>query len=149
MLFDHMSMEACQELSCPELAHASLRFLCVLQSDVGIRVKRHCNMIAQHLLHLQQDADAEKPLQQPLQQEKKLTLCVEGNISAGKSTFLRMLTHELTLHELVEVSRPVCYIRLSHPDFVAAVIHDLRACCFTDVLLWCRWCQSLWISGRT
>jgi DNA uptake protein ComE-like DNA-binding protein len=84
-----------------------LRFPFVLQSDVGIRVKRHCNMIAQHLLHLQQDADdADKPPAQPSQQEKKLTLCVEGNISAGKSTFLRMLTHELTLHELVEVRVP-------------------------------------------
>jgi polynucleotide 5'-kinase involved in rRNA processing len=84
-----------------------LTLLSVLQSDVGIRVKRHCNMIAQHLLHLQQDADdADKPPQQPTQQQKKLTLCVEGNISAGKSTFLRMLTHELTLHELVEVRVP-------------------------------------------
>lgn len=58
-------------------------------------------MIATHLLQLQREAQAaQKPLPP---QEKKLTLCVEGNISAGKSTFLRMLTKEFTLHEMVEV----------------------------------------------
>lgn len=65
-------------------------------------MKYHCEMIAAHLLELQREAaeNAAQPLPAP---EKKLTLCVEGNISAGKSSFLRMLTQDITLHEMVEV----------------------------------------------
>lgn len=77
----------------------------MLQTNVGIRLKKHCDMIAQHLLELQRDADADNTARLPPPKEKKLTLCVEGNISAGKSTFLRMLAQECTLHELVEVCR--------------------------------------------
>jgi len=34
---------------------------------------------------------------------KRLTFCVEGNISVGKSTLLRKVARELLLHEFVEV----------------------------------------------
>lgn len=54
-----------------------------LQGKVGIKFKRHCQAITDHLQTL---APA-----QTVSSSAGVTLCVEGNISAGKSTFLNLI----------------------------------------------------------
>ncbi|KAK9851908.1 hypothetical protein WJX84_009907 [Apatococcus fuscideae] len=57
-----------------------------LQADVGIRHKKYCSSIADFLAQMGQTRES---TQRPMRE--RLTLCVEGNISAGKSTFLQAL----------------------------------------------------------
>lgn len=57
-----------------------------MQADVGIRHKKYCSSIADFLAQLDKTSESS---QRPLRE--RLTLCVEGNISAGKSTFLQAL----------------------------------------------------------
>ena len=74
----------------------------LVQGEIGIRNKRHCTDIVKHL------ADLEMPSQNQEEAERrkrnKVTLCVEGNISAGKSTFLqKLLKSSVELRDIIEV----------------------------------------------
>lgn len=65
----------------------SIAFAAFLKETAGIRAN-HCRKISEHVKSLslsQRQVDSQQPV----------TLCVEGNISAGKSTFLRMLDKAL------------------------------------------------------
>ncbi|EPS72071.1 hypothetical protein M569_02685 [Genlisea aurea] len=73
-----------------------------LQSSVGILHKNHAESIT---LFIKESVDEElknnnvKPAQ-----KKRITLCVEGNISVGKTTFLQRIANEtLELRDLVEI----------------------------------------------
>ncbi|KAK9843834.1 hypothetical protein WJX81_008356 [Elliptochloris bilobata] len=72
-----------------------------LQTDVGIR-RQHCHNIVRHLAEAQRDDEAAAgALANP---NRRITLCVEGNISAGKSSFLqRILKGSVELRDIVEV----------------------------------------------
>ena len=61
--------------------------LLAVQDDVGIRHGGHCQKIVDHLEQYL-DRDAPTILRPP---SKQLTLCVEGNISTGKSSFLNLV----------------------------------------------------------
>ena len=68
-----------------------------LQSEVGIR-RRHSDMIAEAVQQRAAEAAGEA------EEGSMITLAVEGNISAGKSTFLDVLSHEdANLQELLQV----------------------------------------------
>ena len=61
----------------------------VRQDNIGIRHRRHCQLITDHL---RQSGEAEeRGLILPAPPSRKLTVCVEGNISTGKSSFLKLL----------------------------------------------------------
>ncbi|KAK9812880.1 hypothetical protein WJX72_005140 [[Myrmecia] bisecta] len=67
-----------------------------LQGEVGIR-KQHCQQIVKHIRAMQQQEQV-KPA------ERRVTVAVEGNISAGKSSFLKMLNDaRLNMQEEIEV----------------------------------------------
>ena len=76
-----------------------------LQSSVGIIHRNHAESITTFIkervdeeLKDNSDSDA-KPAQ-----KKRLTFCVEGNISVGKTTFLQRIANEtLELRDLVEI----------------------------------------------
>lgn len=74
-----------------------------LQGSVGIIHKHHAEKITTFIKksvdeELKEDASNVKPA------PKRLTFCVEGNISVGKSTFLQRIANEtLELRNLVEV----------------------------------------------
>ncbi|CAL4900912.1 unnamed protein product [Urochloa decumbens] len=74
-----------------------------LQSSVGIVHKNHAESITSFIKESVdeelKDTDASKPTQ-----KKRLTFCVEGNISVGKSTFLQRIANEtIELRDLVEI----------------------------------------------
>ncbi|MQL72760.1 hypothetical protein Taro_005120 [Colocasia esculenta] len=75
-----------------------------LQSSVGIIHKNHAESITIFIKErvdeeLKEESSDSKPLQ-----KKRLTFCVEGNISVGKTTFLQRIANEtLELRDLVEV----------------------------------------------
>ena len=77
------------------------------QGDIGIRNRRHCIDIVKHIAELEPDAglDSGAQLGQDARRRKnKVTLCVEGNISAGKSTFLqKLLKSSVELRDIIEV----------------------------------------------
>ena len=76
-----------------------------MQTDIGIR-RQHCQNIVRHLAEAQQDGEAAAAaLANP---NRRITLCVEGNISAGKSSFLqRILKGSVELRDIVEVRNTV------------------------------------------
>ncbi|KAK6131135.1 hypothetical protein DH2020_035134 [Rehmannia glutinosa] len=70
-----------------------------LQSSVGIIHKNHAESITTFIKESVDEELKEKPAQ-----KKRITLCVEGNISVGKTTFLRRIANEtLELRDLVEI----------------------------------------------
>ncbi|XP_062180826.1 uncharacterized protein LOC133885176 [Phragmites australis] len=74
-----------------------------LQSSVGIIHKNHAESITSFIKESVdeelKDTDSSKP-----SQKKRLTFCVEGNISVGKTTFLQRIANEtIELRDLVEV----------------------------------------------
>ena len=70
---------------------------------MGLRTRRQCDQIAKYLQSWQQE-------------NKQVTLCVEGNISAGKSTFLNVIRKTLCeLKRDVEV-RPDQQYSAAHGD---------------------------------
>ncbi|KAF5204744.1 Deoxycytidine kinase [Thalictrum thalictroides] len=77
-----------------------------LQSSVGIIHKNHAESITSYI---EKSVDEELKEDNPNSdtkpsQKKRLTFCVEGNISVGKSTFLQRIANEtLELRDLVEV----------------------------------------------
>jgi len=73
-----------------------------LQSSVGILHKNHAASITNFIKHT---VDAElSPKEDCPRLKKRLTFCVEGNISVGKSTFLQKIASEtIELRDLVEI----------------------------------------------
>ncbi|KAL0293329.1 UNVERIFIED_CONTAM: Deoxycytidine kinase [Sesamum radiatum] len=73
-----------------------------LQSSVGIIHKNHAESIT---TFIKESVDEElKENGMKPSQKKRITLCVEGNISVGKTTFLQRIANEtLELRDLVEV----------------------------------------------
>ncbi|KAI3460676.1 hypothetical protein Pfo_017339 [Paulownia fortunei] len=70
-----------------------------LQSSVGIIHKNHAESITTFIKESVDEELKEKPAQ-----KKRITLCVEGNISVGKTTFLQRIANEtLELRDLVEI----------------------------------------------
>jgi len=74
-----------------------------LQSSVGIVHKNHAESITSYIKESVdeelKDTDSSKPTQ-----KKRLTFCVEGNISVGKTTFLQRIANEtIELRDLVEI----------------------------------------------
>ena len=65
-----------------------------MQDDVGLRTRRQCEAIVR-FLHSWQAKQA----------DQGVTLCVEGNISAGKSTFLNLMKKTMVgqLQQVIEV----------------------------------------------
>ncbi|KAL0917694.1 hypothetical protein M5K25_012774 [Dendrobium thyrsiflorum] len=85
---------------------ASQKMVEFLQSSVGIIHKNHAESITSFIKEsvdeeLKQD-DLNTDLK--LSQKKRLTFCVEGNISVGKTTFLQRIANEtIELRDLVEI----------------------------------------------
>lgn len=73
-----------------------------LQNSVGIIHKNHAESIT---TYIKESVDEEEVKEdEPLPRKKRITLCVEGNISVGKTTFLRRIANEtLELRDLVEI----------------------------------------------
>ncbi|WVZ01309.1 hypothetical protein V8G54_027378 [Vigna mungo] len=74
-----------------------------LQSSVGIIHKNHAESITTFIKKSVDEELEESSSSQP-QQKKRLTFCVEGNISVGKTTFLQRIANEtIELRDLVEI----------------------------------------------
>ncbi|KAL6961994.1 hypothetical protein U1Q18_036951 [Sarracenia purpurea var. burkii] len=77
-----------------------------LQSSVGIKHRNHAESITTFIKktvdeELKEDGSDSDMHQMP---KKRLTFCVEGNISVGKTTFLQRIANEtLELQDLVEI----------------------------------------------
>ncbi|KAG1369907.1 hypothetical protein COCNU_15G002730 [Cocos nucifera] len=77
-----------------------------LRSLVGIIHKNHAESITSFI---KESVDEELQMESPnseikAMQKKRLTICVEGNISVGKTTFLQRIANEtLELRDLVEI----------------------------------------------
>ncbi|XP_051139285.1 uncharacterized protein LOC127257054 [Andrographis paniculata] len=73
-----------------------------LQSSVGIIHKNHAESIT---TYIKESVDEElKEHDSQSAPKKRITLCVEGNISVGKTTFLQRIANEtLELRDLVEI----------------------------------------------
>ncbi|VFQ90565.1 unnamed protein product [Cuscuta campestris] len=77
-----------------------------LQSSVGIVHKNHAESIT---TFIKQSVDEDETKEDSISalkvtQKKRITFCVEGNISVGKTTFLQRLANEtLELQDLVEI----------------------------------------------
>lgn len=66
------------------------------QEVVGIRNSHHRRTVAEHVSALTWQAEAERA--------QRVTLAVEGNIGAGKSTFLNIMADQaLELQDIIEV----------------------------------------------
>jgi hypothetical protein len=92
--------------------------------ELGIKRQDHAQRIAAHLtsvyapeLHMQLEAAAAARRAEGVEPGPAITFCVEGNISAGKSTFLGYITNNnQELQEALGVSRRD-----------RAALHSLRA----------------------
>ncbi|KAK9066835.1 hypothetical protein SSX86_014158 [Deinandra increscens subsp. villosa] len=74
-----------------------------LRSSVGIIHRNHAESITAFIKE-SVDEELKGDGVKPVQQKKRLTFCVEGNISVGKSTFLQRIANEtLELQDLVEI----------------------------------------------
>lgn len=73
-----------------------------LQNSVGIIHKNHAESIT---LFIKESVDEElKGTDSKLPKSRRLTFCVEGNISVGKTTFLQRIANEtIELRDLVEI----------------------------------------------
>ena len=74
----------------------------LLQAEVGIR-KQHTATIADDIRR-RVEADLKDSSSQGAPAQRKVTLCVEGNISAGKSTFLSLMKEHADLSGMIDVS---------------------------------------------
>ena len=84
-----------------------------LQETVGIR-SHHCNDIVTDIKHKVDEEIADAGGPSTTGRSKRVTLCVEGNISAGKSTFLKWVSQDNPeLAELLEVCMQACHTTLA------------------------------------
>lgn len=78
-----------------------------LQSSVGILHKHHASSITAYIKDTVEEELKSKEStnsDNATTQKKRLTFCVEGNISVGKTTFLQRITNEaIELRDLVEI----------------------------------------------
>ncbi|PKI54118.1 hypothetical protein CRG98_025482 [Punica granatum] len=75
-----------------------------LQSSVGIIHKNHAESITTYIKESVEEELKDSDLDGKSAPKKRLTFCVEGNISVGKTTFLQRIANEtLELRDLVEV----------------------------------------------
>lgn len=84
----------------------SVKMVEFLQNSVGIIHKNHAESITSFIKETVDEETAEENNQTDVKpsQKKRLTFCVEGNISVGKSTFLQKIANEtLELRDIVEV----------------------------------------------
>lgn len=86
------------------LGESSQKMVDFLQSSVGIIHRNHAESITTFIKEsVDEELKEESPDAKPAQR-KRLTFCVEGNISVGKTTFLQRIANEtLELRDLVEV----------------------------------------------
>lgn len=86
------------------LGESSQKMVDFLQSSVGIIHRNHAESITTFIKEsVDEELKEESPDAKPAQ-KKRLTFCVEGNISVGKTTFLQRIANEtLELRDLVEV----------------------------------------------
>ncbi|KAL3503917.1 hypothetical protein ACH5RR_033758 [Cinchona calisaya] len=75
-----------------------------LQSSVGIIHRNHAESITTYIKESVDEELKEDGSDVNRARKKRLTFCVEGNISVGKTTFLQRIAHEtLELRDLVEI----------------------------------------------
>ncbi|XP_027094876.1 uncharacterized protein [Coffea arabica] len=75
-----------------------------LQSSVGIIHRNHAESITTYIKESVDEELKDDDTEVKLAPKKRLTFCVEGNISVGKTTFLHRIAHEtLELRDLVEI----------------------------------------------
>lgn len=75
-----------------------------LQSSVGIIHKNHAESITTFIKKSVDEEIDDNSSGKPSSLKKRLTFCVEGNISVGKTTFLQRIANEtIELRDLVEV----------------------------------------------
>eukprot|EP00262_Sarcandra_glabra_P011894 TRINITY_DN2942_c1_g4_i1.p1 TRINITY_DN2942_c1_g4~~TRINITY_DN2942_c1_g4_i1.p1 ORF type:complete len:545 (+),score=87.76 TRINITY_DN2942_c1_g4_i1:144-1778(+) len=85
---------------------SSQKMVDFLQSSVGIIHRNHAESITSFIKESVDEELKEESPQSDVKpsQKKRLTFCVEGNISVGKTTFLQRIANEtLELRDLVEV----------------------------------------------
>eukprot|EP00253_Pinus_taeda_P010646 PITA_10646 len=88
------------------LGDGSEKMVEFLRSSIGIMHKNHAESITSYIKESVDEELEEETLQdgERKMQKKRLTFCVEGNISVGKTTFLQRIANEtLELRDLVEV----------------------------------------------
>ncbi|KAH7425400.1 hypothetical protein KP509_11G052300 [Ceratopteris richardii] len=77
-----------------------------LQSSVGIVHKNHAESITSYVKDCvdKEQMEQSEGMTSLSSQKKKVTICVEGNISVGKTTFLQKIANEIIeLRDLVEI----------------------------------------------
>lgn len=75
-----------------------------LRSSVGIIHKNHAESITTYIRESVEEDLKDSDMENKSALKKRLTFCVEGNISVGKTTFLQRIANEtLELRDLVEV----------------------------------------------
>lgn len=75
-----------------------------LRSSVGIIHRNHAESITTFIKESVDDELKDSGSDPSLNVKKRLTFCVEGNISVGKSTFLQRIANEtIELRDLVEI----------------------------------------------
>lgn len=75
-----------------------------LRSSVGIIHKNHAESITTYIRESVEEDLEDSDMENKPALKKRLTFCVEGNISVGKTTFLQRIANEtLELRDLVEV----------------------------------------------
>ncbi|GAQ83246.1 deoxynucleoside kinase [Klebsormidium nitens] len=78
-----------------------------LQTNIGVKQQMWARKIVEHVEEQiqKQDSATDETAGAENTRKKPLTFCVEGNISVGKSTFLRQIvTKTILLQELVDIS---------------------------------------------
>ena len=95
----------------------------LLQAEVGIR-KQHTATIADDIRR-RVEADLKDSPGRGGPAQRKVTLCVEGNISAGKSTFLSLMKEHADLSGMIDVR--VLGVALRSGRCVETLWRDARA----------------------
>ena len=118
-----------------------------MQGDIGIRNKRHCAEIVKHIAELPREEEPGEQAAEELRIRNKVTLCVEGNISAGKTTFLqRLLATSVELRDIVQVHAHR-FFQIGGPPLLCTNEHTtvislgLRQCCTCTAHKGCVSCR--------
>lgn len=75
-----------------------------LQSSVGIKHRNHAESITTFIKQSVDEEELKDSSESKPNAKKRLTFCVEGNISVGKTTFLQRIANEtIELRDLVEI----------------------------------------------
>ncbi|EOA36875.1 hypothetical protein CARUB_v10008902mg [Capsella rubella] len=83
---------------------ASQKMVEYLQSSVGIKHRNHAESITTFIKQSVDEEELKDSSETKPIPKKRLTFCVEGNISVGKTTFLQRIANEtIELRDLVEI----------------------------------------------